>query len=177
MDASSHYQDSLPLSSDELIERLNDWGIAYKLFEHVPLRTVEDAKKVQDMFLQVDEGGAHIKNLYLRDRKKKNLLLVAEQDQPIDLKALSKTLGYTNLSFGSADRLMEHLGVRPGAVTPLAMITGVEKNVALFMDEALREASFIYVHPLVNDRSLELPFAELEKFLQKIDVTVNWVAL
>ena len=45
VDASSKFQDSLPISSDELLKTLDQWNIKYNLFEHVPLRTVEDSKK------------------------------------------------------------------------------------------------------------------------------------
>ena len=62
--------------------------------------------------------GAHIKNLYLRDRKKRNFLVVAQEDRQIDLKSLGGQIGSDRLSFGSADRLFEMLGVRPGAVSP-----------------------------------------------------------
>jgi Ala-tRNA(Pro) deacylase len=119
-----------------------------------PLRTVEEAKMVQGQFLSSEEGGGHIKNLYLRDKKKCNILLVAEQDRKIDLKTLNTILGTSRLSFGSADRLIENLGVRPGAVTPLAMITGAQTGVKLFIDIELKKCSKIYVHPLVNDRTL-----------------------
>jgi Ala-tRNA(Pro) deacylase len=74
----------------------------------------------------------------LRDNKKRNVLLVAEQDRQIDLKTLNTKLGTERLSFGSAERLMENLGVRPGTVTPLAMINGVETGVQLFIDNGLK---------------------------------------
>ena len=50
VDASSEFQNSLPLSSDALLETLKEWSIPYNLFEHVPLRTVEDSKKVEGIF-------------------------------------------------------------------------------------------------------------------------------
>ena len=84
VDASSKYQDSLPISSDAIMEQLDNWGIAYTRVDHVPLRTVEDSKKVQGQFLSSEQGGGHIKNLYLRDNKKRNVLLVAEQDRQTD---------------------------------------------------------------------------------------------
>ena len=93
IDASSKYQDSLPVSSDDVLAQLDAWGIAYTRADHVPLRTVEDSKKVQDMFLSSEEGGGHIKNLYLRDNKNRNNIIVAEQDRVIDLKALHQKLG------------------------------------------------------------------------------------
>ncbi|MBT3938875.1 MAG: prolyl-tRNA synthetase associated domain-containing protein, partial [Pelagibacterales bacterium] len=76
-DASSLFQDSLPVSSDELLEKLDKWNIAYKCYSHVPLKTVEESKLIQNQFLNTTEGGGHIKNLYLRDHKKNNILIVA----------------------------------------------------------------------------------------------------
>ena len=51
VDASSKYQDSLPISSDAIMEQLDNWGIAYTRADHVPLRTVEESKRVQGQFL------------------------------------------------------------------------------------------------------------------------------
>ena len=177
VDASSKYQDSLPISSDAIIKQLDDWGIAYIRSNHVPLRPVEDSKKVQGQFLSSEQGGGHIKNLYLRDNKKRNILLVAEQDRQIDLKTVHTKLETGRLSFGSAARLMENLGVRPGAVTPLSMINGVEAGVQLFIDSGLKSCQQIYVHPLVNDRTLGITLEDLEKFFNKIKVEPVWVDL
>ena len=66
IDASSKYQDSLPVSSDDLLAQLDAWGIAYTRADHVPLRTVEDSKKVQDMFLPSEEGGGQQKPIFAR---------------------------------------------------------------------------------------------------------------
>ena len=177
VDASSEFQNSLPISSDTLLETLKEWSISYNLFEHVPLRTVEDSKKVEGIFISTENGGGHVKNLYLRDKKKRNILLVAEQDQAIDLKKLSKNLNFSNLSFGSPERLMQNLGVRPGAVTPLSMINDVNNNVSLFMDKALRNKTVIYIHPLVNDRTIEMTIENLEKFFSEIGVNFEWIDL
>ena len=35
-DASSKFQNLLPISSDKFIKTLDDWGIEYKYFEHIP---------------------------------------------------------------------------------------------------------------------------------------------
>lgn len=175
MDASSAYQDSLPISSDALLKQLDDWGIAYRLHTHVPLRTVEDAKGVEEQFMVPGENALRLKNLYLRDKKKRNYLVTLQQDREIDLKALSAELGIGNLSFGSTDRLLENLGIRPGAVSPLAMITGVEKGVTFYMDAQAQEADVIYMHPLVNDRTVAMTRDDVMAFFEKTGVAVNWV--
>ena len=176
-DASSEYQDNLPISSDAILKLLDDWNIPYTRTNHKPLRSVEDSKKVQNQFLSSENGGGHIKNLYLRDNKKQNILLVTEQDRQIDLKNVHLKLEVGRLSFGSPERLMENLGVRPGAVTPLSMIVGVQMEVRLFIDSDLKNCKQIYVHPLVNDRTLGITVEGLQKFFDKIKVQPTWVDL
>ena len=176
-DSPSKFQDSLPVSSDAIIALLEKLDISYRRFDHVPLMTVEDSKKIESQFLASSDGGGHIKNLYLRDNKKLNFLIVAEQDRKINLKALPSVLGSGRLSFGSSERLFENLGVRPGAVTPLSMITGVKNDVKIFFDEDLRKCTKLYVHPLVNDRTLEVAIEGLEKFLKHLGTEPNWINL
>ncbi|NOD78182.1 prolyl-tRNA synthetase associated domain-containing protein [Ruegeria sp. HKCCD4332] len=176
MDASSAFQDTLPLTSDALLAQLDDWGLAYRLHTHVPLRTVEDSKAVEDQFMVPGENALRVKNLYLRDKKKRNYLVTLEQNREIDLKALGAELGVGNLSFGSADRLMQNLGIRPGAVSPLAMINGVQNNVRFFMDAAARQAEVIYMHPLVNDRTVALKQPDVMAFFDRIGCEVNWLS-
>ena len=176
-DASSDFQHLLPISSDAFIKKLDNWSIQYKYFGHVPLKTVNESKSVQDIFLSAEQGGGHIKNLFLRDHKKNNVLIVAHQDALIDLKNLQFKIGAGRLSFGSSNRLMEHLGVFPGAVTPFSMINGVQKKVVLFMDLSLKKFKKIYAHPLVNDRTLEITIENLEIFFKKINVIPQWIKL
>lgn len=175
MDASSAFQDSLPLSSDALLRRLDQHGMAYQRIDHPPLKTVSDAKQVRDGFLSVSEGGGHIKNLYLRDNKKHNYLVVLQEDRQFDLHYIADKIGAARLSFGSADRLFDVLGVRAGAVTPLSMINGVSSQVRLYLDAILLTTKQIYMHPLVNDRTIGITPATLEIFLTGLDAQYQWV--
>ena len=95
----------------------------------------------------------------------------------IDLKKLHFKIDTGRLSFGSSDRLMEHLGVFLGAVTPFSMISGVHKNVVFFIDLSLKNFKKIYLHPLVNDRTLEITIENLEMFFKKINVIPQWIKL
>ncbi|MFS4581297.1 prolyl-tRNA synthetase associated domain-containing protein [Phaeobacter sp. C3_T13_0] len=175
MDASSQFQDSLPFSSDALLAQLDEWGITYQLYHHTPLRTVEDAKAVEAGFVQTGEAALRLKNLYLRDKKKRNHLISLEQDRDVDLKSLAAELGLGNLSFGSPDRLFETLGVRPGAVTPLAMINGASNGVNFYMDQAGQKADLVYMHPLVNDRTVALTQSAFLDVMERLGVTITWI--
>ena len=159
MDASSQFKDSLPTTPDMLMATLVSLEICYSTHTHPPLRTVEDAKAFRG-----DLKGAHIKNLYLRDRKKRNFLLVVEEDKEIDLKVLPSFIGSAKLSFGSADRLFELLGVRPGAVSPFTLINDPDHKVQLILDSDLVGQPFLFAHPLVNDMTLGVSGADLMRF-------------
>lgn len=169
-DASSRFQDSLPTHPDSLLAHLDRLSLDYKRTHHAPLRTVSDSKQVRDNMLTVKQGGGHIKNLYLRDKKKQNFLAVFQEDRQVDLKALGRLLGSPRLSFGSSDRLMETLGVRPGAVTPLAMINGAHKDVTIALDATLLSCKVIYMHPLVNDQTIAMTPDDLLKFLKTLQI-------
>ena len=161
MDASSAFKDTLPTSPEAVMAVLENLDISFSTHHHPPLRTVEDSKQFRDGM-----DGAHIKNLYMRDRKKKNFLVVADEDRAIDMKTLNGQIGCDRLSFGSADRLFEMLGVRPGAVSPLTLINDPDQRVRLVIDAKVLRGGMIYVHPLVNDMTLGITPDGLQRFFQ-----------
>lgn len=164
--------DDLTAGSDALIADLAARGLDFDRHDHAPLRTVADAKEVQHL---MRPGALHIKNLYLRDRKKRNFLVTLEQDREVDLKALGAALEAKELSFGSPDRLMEFLGILPGAVSPLAMLSGARTGVVLVLDRAVERAERIYMHPLVNDRSIGMAPGDLLAWLAGQGVAPVWL--
>ena len=172
IDASSLFQDSLPIHPDALISDLNSLKLQFTQFSHPPLKTVDDSKAYRDGMLTKNEGGGHIKNLYLRDHKKNNFLAVIQEDRNVNLKELATLMQSGRLSFGSADRLLENLGVRPGAVTPLSMITGARKGVKIAIDSELFKMTYIYMHPLVNDRTISMTPEELNVYLEYLGVKI-----
>ena len=167
----------LPVSSYELIKKLDKWRINYKHYTHKPLMTVVDSKSIQKKLFGFTEGNGYIKNLYLRDKRKSNILLVTHQDTVINLKSLAEKIKMQRLSFGSPQRLMENLGVFPGAVSPFTMINGVKKNVHLFLDNNLKSFKKIFAHPLENNQTVEISIDQLEIFFRKISATPNWINL
>jgi len=175
MDASSQYQDSLPVSSDALLKEMRAASVTFELYHHIPLRTVEDARTVQGHDVPDAPERINVKNFYLRDRKKRNYLVTLEQDRAVDLAALGAQIGGGKPSFGSPERLMEFLGVRPGAVSPLAMRNGAGNGVIFFADAALRDAGLVHVHPLVNDRTVALTPDALTALLAHWGVEIRWI--
>lgn len=150
---------SEPMTPEALLARLAELGVAQHTIAHPPVFTVEEAKALRGTL-----PGAHVKNLFLRNKKGRMWLLSCLEDRDIDLKDLGERLGAGRLSFGSAGRLMQYLGVRPGAVTALAVVNDRGGAVQLVLDRALTEIDPVNLHPLVNDRTTALSPAGLLAF-------------
>jgi Ala-tRNA(Pro) deacylase len=76
-----------------------------------------------------------------------------------------KVIGDDRLSFGSAERLMEKLGLTPGSVSPFGLIHPGSRDVVMIIDTELRDAARLMFHPNINTATLTISFADLEKFL------------
>ncbi len=174
--ATLNFQNNLPVSSDQLLRILNDLNIKFDLYNHEPLFTVEDTKKLKKKFFLDDQKSGQIKNLYLRDKKKNNYLFVCEQNKIVNLQILKDKLNSSRLSFGSDERLFEFLGVYTGAVSPFCMING-KKNVQLIFEIELKNFDNLILHPFVCDRSIKISLHDIKKFLDFYKVKINWISI
>lgn len=155
--------DSIPPYDDTgLFARLDELGLSHRTVEHPALYTVEQSRE-----LRGDLPGAHIKNLFLRDKKRRMWLVTVLESREVDLKSLRHRIGAQgNLSFGNAELLMERLGVIPGAVTPFSVINDREGAVTMVLDKALLEIDPVNAHPLRNDRTTAIAPGDLLRFLE-----------
>lgn len=170
-------KNNLPITPNILLNLLSELQVSFKLFKHKPLISVNDSKSVQTLLFPSNRNSVHIKNLFLRDKKKRNYLITCEQDKCIDLKTLKEKIKSYRLSFGSPDRLFQHLGVFPGAVSPFCMLNGIKNNVSFYCDYNLKSYKKIFLHPFTNDKTIYMNLDELENFLNKYHININWIKL
>ncbi len=149
----------------ELFAFLDRHAIAHSTLEHEAVFTVEDGPQMKARL-----PGGHTKNLFLKDAKGRIWLVSALDDTVIDLKTLHKTIGAARLSFGSADLLLEVLGVRPGSVTAFGLINDTERRVTFVIDAALLAKEPLNFHPLVNTATTAVSKAGLLDFLKALDI-------
>ncbi len=145
----------------DLFELLDTLGIETQTFTHDAVFTVDEARRIRG-----DIPGGHSKNLFLRTKKGSMWLIVAREDRGIDLKELAARLGSDRFSFGSPRRLMDALGVIPGAVTPLAVINDEEGAVRVVIDRGLLEESPLNFHPLDNAMTTAITPRDFLSFLE-----------
>jgi len=144
------------------LSALEEAGVTPVVHHHPPVYTVEEARA-----LRGNIAGAHVKNLFLCDRKKRQFwLLTAIESQPIQLKALASHLGVAKgLRFANEGHLQEYLGVTPGAVTPLAVMNDTSGRVTMLLDNNVLGFDAVSAHPLHNAATFTLKVDELMHFL------------
>lgn len=150
-----------PATPEVLFRRLEDLGLEFSTLAHPPVFTVEESRAVRGPL-----PGSHAKNLFLRNKKGRMWLLSCLESRTLNLKALGKRLGAGHLSFGSPRRLMDNLGVIPGAVTPFGVINDPEGRVQVVLDQAMLERGPLNFHPLDNGMTTTLSVDDFLRFLE-----------
>lgn len=149
------------MTSDELLARLAELGITVRTVDHPPVFTVEEARRYRG-----DLPGTHTKSLFLRDKKGAMWMVVCLENRAVDLKDLASRIGAKHLSFGSPERLLRHLGVIPGAVSPFAVVNDVERVVQVVLDREVPARDPVNLHPLDNAKTTAITAADLVRFLE-----------
>jgi len=153
---------SKPATPDELFAALDRLGIKHPTVSHPPLFTVEQSQGLRGTI-----PGGHTKNLFLKDKKGALYLVTAPEDAAIELKSLHRRLGATGrFSFGSAEQMLEVLGVTPGAVTPFGAINATAGLLTIVLDRGLMQNAIINAHPLVNTMTTSIDRDDLVEFLR-----------
>lgn len=153
----------MPLTPQDLHDYLRDLHIEVKTVEHPPLFTVADSQS-----LRGEIPGGHTKNLFLKDKKDNFFLVTVEEDATVDLKSIHHVIGAASrVSFGKPEKLLEYLGVIPGAVTVFGAVNDKGHNVEIILDEALMRYDIINGHPLSNEATTSIARDDLIRFLEE----------
>ena len=158
------------LGKDEVLKLLEERDIPFSCEEHDSVLNMSESGK-----LTLSLVGARCKNLLLQDKKGQYFLVVTTAMKSLDLGELAATLGSKRLSFASADKLFELLGIRTGSLSPLALINDEAGRVRLVIDAELRGEERFLFHPLENDASVSLSRTDLDTFLRHIEHPADWM--
>jgi Ala-tRNA(Pro) deacylase len=161
----------MPSPEQPVYARLTDLAIPYERYEHPPIFTVEEG---QPHWAGID--ATHCKNLFLRNQKgSRHYLVILEAAKRADLRAVSEQLGDGKLSFASPERLMTHLGLTPGSVSPFGLIHDRTHHVRVAIDRDLKGAARVSFHPNVNTATLTLAFGDFQRFLAACGNPVQFI--
>ena len=145
----------------EVTERLESLGIQYELDEHATVFTIDEI-----IALALNSKGMIPVNLFLRDANgKRHFLVIHDGEKHTDLKTLRTQIGCSRLSFGSDERLMTHLGLTKGSVSPFGLINNANHDVEVVIDESIRSQSLLGFHPNTNTATVWISYNDFMKFL------------
>lgn len=145
-----------------VLETLDRLGITWERFEHPPVFTLEESSRYWS-----DRGGAHCKNLFIRNyRGSHHYLVIIRGEKKVDLKQLTRSLGEDRLSFASPDRLKRLLGLEAGAVSPFGLVNDLKKEVTVVVDRDLLTETEFNFHPNVNTATVKISRDDFLRFLQ-----------
>lgn len=155
---------------EKILKKLNELSINYQNYEHNPTFTCNDAK-------WVDVPWKRVKTLFLRNKKPDMYYMVVLWDEKkLDSNYLRKLLGENKLSFASEERLFDMIWVRPGHVSPFALINAKNKNIKIIFDKELKDV-LIWFHPWRNDNTTVLQNSWVEKFIKNLDFSFEYLQL
>jgi Ala-tRNA(Pro) deacylase len=151
--------------------RLDALGIAYARHEHPPIASAEAGEQYWR-----DIEAAHCKNLFMRNQKgNRHYLVILQYQKRADLRAVANQIGDGKLSFGSPERLMTHLSVAPGSVSPFGLIHDADHAVRVAIDRDLKSSGKISFHPNINTATIVLAFADFERYLENCGNKVQYI--
>eukprot|EP00270_Netrium_digitus_P008654 TRINITY_DN2599_c0_g1_i1.p1 TRINITY_DN2599_c0_g1~~TRINITY_DN2599_c0_g1_i1.p1 ORF type:complete len:391 (-),score=130.25 TRINITY_DN2599_c0_g1_i1:192-1217(-) len=160
--------DEANLRKAKLLKYLTENGVEYELREHDIVMTVEEQAKYIDGM-----KGVPAKNLLLKDKKGRLILISAATTTKVDLKSISQRLGLgkSGLRMAPDDALTSVLQVPLGSATPFALVHESARPVGLILDKNLREGGggLALFHPNNNNATIGVSCSGgLDVFLRSI---------
>jgi Ala-tRNA(Pro) deacylase len=116
--------------TERLVRLLKEAGARYRVVEHEPVFTSEQAAQVR---VTPVEGGA--KALLVKADGERYALLVIAGSRRVDNGRLREALGTRRIRFATAEELFKKTGCRPGALPPFGGLFGLE----VLLDRTLAE--------------------------------------
>jgi len=155
-----------------VFDRLDRLGIPHRTVRHLPAHTVEEARRHRG-----DLPGGHAKNLFLKSKRDEYVLAVVQEDAPVDVQQIARTCDTARLSFARPERVIEWLGVRPGAVTPFALLNAEHHpnrdRLRILVDQTLLDESLVWFHPLHNAATTAITPGDLVRFIE----SCGWIPI
>ena len=147
----------------KIFDMLDKLEIAYTNYQHEAVFTCDEAKGV-------DIPWYRVKSLLLRNKKATNYYMIVLPDaKKLDTNIIRAIFDDSKMSFASEERMMEKIGLKPGSVSPFALINNTDRDIRVVFDAVL-QYQLIWFHPLQNDNTVVLQMQDMEHFLDNLGI-------
>jgi Ala-tRNA(Pro) deacylase len=143
---------------EKIINLLESKHVAYKLTEHAPVRTSEEAARIRGVPLKTGAKAmiARCKDDYY--------LLVLPADKQIDWKRLRSILQVRDIRLATAEEAEQVAGVQMGSVPPFGNVLGLPT----YFDQGLFENEVVNFNPGSTTHSIAMQSADLRALVTPI---------
>ena len=158
---------------DKVKEYLNIIGIQFKIIEHEPAYTTEEADKYIE-----GHDGVRTKTMFICNKKKTNYyMIIMDDSKRLDMNKFKKIVSEKQMKMASEESLKEKLGIKPGMVSPFGLLNNDEKDVKIYMDKEIITEEIMTFHPNDNTKTLFITTKDLFKYLENIGYELNIIEL
>ncbi len=147
----------------QIFDILDELKLEYTNYEHDPVFTCDEAK-------WVDIPGYRVKSLLLRNKKATNFYMVVLPDsKKLDTNIIRSIFDDSKMSFASPERMMDKIWLKPGSVSPFALVNNQQRDIKVVFDQELQWKQ-VGFHPLQNDNTIVLQMRAVEHFLKNLEI-------
>lgn len=143
---------------EKIITLLNSQNVAYKLTEHEPVRTSEEAARIRGVALKTGAKAMIVKH------KDTYSLLVLPADKHIDWKRVKTLLNVRDVRLATAEEAEQIAHVQMGSVPPFGNVLGL----STYFDEGLFENDVVNFNPGSTTHSIAMRSADLTALVNPI---------
>ena len=153
---------------DKVKEYLNSIGIEFKIVEHEPAYTTEEADKYIE-----GHDGVRTKTMFICNKKKTNYyMIIMDDSKRLDINKFKEIVSEKQMKMASEEALKEKLGIEPGMVSPFGLLNNDEKDVKIYMDKEI-----MTFHPNDNTKTMFITTKDLFKYFENIGYELNIIEL
>ena len=158
---------------DRVKEYLNSMGIQFKIVEHEPAYTTEEADKYIEGY-----DGVRTKTMFICNKKKTNYyMIIMDDSKRLDINKFKEIVSEKQMKMASEEALKEKLGIEPGMVSPFGLLNNDEKDVKIYMDKEIITEEIMTFHPNDNTKTLFITTKDLFKYFENIGYEINIIEL
>lgn len=158
---------------DKVKEYLNSIGIEFKIVEHEPAYTTEEADKYIE-----GHDGVRTKTMFICNKKKTNYyMIIMDDSKRLDMNKFKEIVSEKQMKMASEEALKEKLGIEPGMVSPFGLLNNDEKDVKIYMDKQIITEEIMTFHPNDNTKTLFITTKDLFKYFENIGYEINIIEL
>lgn len=157
----------------DVFSLLDKLKISYQYVTNDVVETMEECAEI-DSALACEVR----KSILLTNKKHTTFFLVVlPSNKNLDVKELEAKVGISGLSFASGEEMEKILGVTPGSLTVLSVISDIDDYVQVIIDKEVMDSEYFACNTTTNQRHIKMKTTDLSRYLKEVHHRMRVVQL